>query len=228
MSTAPSVAPTNVRGFAPDHSSISLEWDAPPTLLLNGILTAYIINVTERETGYTFERNTTTTSIILDSLHPHYIYECRVAAYTIDQGPFSTVFAVQVLMAGKCKGDTYTCILTVLYAAPSGTPENVSTIALGSASVEVVWYLPLPQHRNGPISAYSLTVTEQSTGIPVLSVVVLNTSVVITYLRPFTTYDFSVSARNSVGYGPARTVSQITPEDSKYIHFDTGTRKHII
>lgn len=98
---APSVAPTNVRGFAPDHSTISLEWDAPPILLLNGILTAYIVNVTERETGFTFERNTTATSIILDSLHPHYVYECRVAAYTVDQGPFSTVFAVQVLMAGK-------------------------------------------------------------------------------------------------------------------------------
>ena len=61
----------------------------------------YIVNVTERETGYTFERNTTATSITLGSLHPHYVYECRVAAYTVETGPFSTVFAVQVLMAGK-------------------------------------------------------------------------------------------------------------------------------
>lgn len=101
FSAAPSVAPTNVRGFAPDHSSISLEWDSPPTLLLNGILTVYIVNVTERETGYVFVRNTSTTSIILDNLHPHYVYECRIAAYTVEAGPFSTVFAVQVLMAGK-------------------------------------------------------------------------------------------------------------------------------
>lgn len=98
---APSIAPANVRGFAPDHSSISLEWDAPPVFLLNGILTAYIVNVTERETGNIFVRNTTTPSILLDSLHPHYVYECRVAAYTVEAGPFSTVFAVQVLMAGK-------------------------------------------------------------------------------------------------------------------------------
>ena len=87
--------------MAIDHSSISLEWDALPTLLLNGILTAYVVNVTERETGTTFEVNATTTSIVLDSLHPDYVYECRVAAFTIAPGPFSTVFAVQVLMAGK-------------------------------------------------------------------------------------------------------------------------------
>ncbi len=99
--SAPTVAPTNLRGFAIDHSSISLEWDTPPALLLNGILSVYIVNVTERETGNTFERNTTATSIILGSLHPHYVYECRVAAATVEPGPFSTVFGIQVLMAGR-------------------------------------------------------------------------------------------------------------------------------
>ena len=98
---APSVAPTNIRGLAIDHSSISLTWDALPDILSNGIVSTYIVNVTERETGYTFERNTTGTSIVLDSLHPDYVYECRVAAFTIAAGPFSTIFAVQVLMAGK-------------------------------------------------------------------------------------------------------------------------------
>ena len=102
LSTAPTVAPTNIRGFAIDHSRISLEWDSPPLVLelLNGVLTAYIVNVTERETGYSFEVNTTTTSIVLEALHPDYVYECRVAAFTVAPGPFSTVFAVQVLMAG--------------------------------------------------------------------------------------------------------------------------------
>jgi len=90
-----------VRGFAPDHSSIVLEWDPPPILLTNGIITAYIIQVTERETGLMFEHNSTETLITLNSLHPHYIYECRIAARTVGTGPFSTVFAVQVLMAGR-------------------------------------------------------------------------------------------------------------------------------
>ena len=97
---APSVAPTNIRGFAVNHSAIILEWDSPPPISFNGIFLAYVINVTERETGLTFETNTTSTSITLTSLHPDYVYECRVAAYTIAAGPFSPIFAIQVRMAG--------------------------------------------------------------------------------------------------------------------------------
>lgn len=120
MCSAPSVPPTNIRGLAIDHSSIILEWDAPPNLLTNGIITTYIINVTERETGYTFERNTSSTSIVLGSVHPDYVYECRVAAFTIAAGPFSTIFAIQVLMAGK--GDP-SLFLTVTHSLVSIAPS---------------------------------------------------------------------------------------------------------
>ena len=101
------------------------------------------------------------------------------------------------------------------YAAPSGVPENVSAIPLSSISVEVTWDLPLFQHRNGPITAYNFTVTEQQTNTQVLSSVLLNTSTVVTSLRPFTAYNFAVSARNSIGNGPDRTVLLTTPEDGK-------------
>lgn len=98
---APNVAPTNIRGLAIDDSSIRLEWDALPAIQTNGIVTAYVVDVTERQTGIMFSRNSTGTSIVLTSLHPDYVYECRVAAFTIAAGPFSTIFAVQVLMAGE-------------------------------------------------------------------------------------------------------------------------------
>lgn len=55
------------------------------------------------------------------------------------------------------------------HAVPSGTPENVTTCVLSSTSIEVAWDLPLPHNRNGPITAYNLTVTDQVTGILVLS-----------------------------------------------------------
>ena len=87
-------------GLAIDHTTINLQWIAPPPTTLNGVLTAYIVSVTERETGFTFEHNTTNTSIILTSLHSDYVYECRVAAFTVAVGPFSQIFAVQVLMSG--------------------------------------------------------------------------------------------------------------------------------
>ena len=65
--------------------------------------------MTERETGITFEVNTTATSIVLTSLHPDYVYECRVAAFTVVPGPFSTVFAVQLLVAGKAVNKNRVC-----------------------------------------------------------------------------------------------------------------------
>lgn len=98
------MAPTNIRGLAIDASSIRLEWDVLP-IQTNGIVTAYIVDVTERETGSMFTRNATGTSIVLTSLHPDYVYECRVAAFTIAAGPFSTIFAVQALMAGEGLAD---------------------------------------------------------------------------------------------------------------------------
>jgi len=98
---APSVAPTNLSGFAIDHTRIELQWIAPPSNTLNGILAFYVVRVIERETALVFEYNATNTSILLTSLHPDYVYECSVAAYTKDVGPFSRIFAVQVLMSGN-------------------------------------------------------------------------------------------------------------------------------
>ena len=49
----------------------------------------YLINVTEVQTGSTFQENTTQTSIIFTSLHPDYNYSFKVAAVTIAPGPYS-------------------------------------------------------------------------------------------------------------------------------------------
>ena len=226
--TAPSAAPTSIRGFAIDHSSISLEWDVPPTLQLHGILAAYVVNVTERETGITFEVNTTTTSIVLDSLHPDYVYECRVAAVTIAPGPFSTIFAVQVLMAGKILKSflrkTIQLKVSLFCIAPSGPPDNITATAVTATQILVTWDPPLPQFRNGPILAYNLTVTDTTMGMVVWSSIVLTTSDTVSSLRAFTTYNFTLSARTSVGYGPNDTAAEITLQDSKLLSLSLETR----
>ena len=87
--------------MAIDDTNVILEWDALPATQTNGILTAYIVDVTERETGIVFSRNATGTSIILTELNPEYLYECRVAGFTMEVGPFSAIFAVQILVGGE-------------------------------------------------------------------------------------------------------------------------------
>ena len=101
VSAAPSASPQNLSGFAVDHTSISLSWSPPPVHLQNGNITHYEINITERETGLVFQYTTTNTSIVISSLHPDYIYDCIVAAFTVALGPYSVSMSVRVLMAGE-------------------------------------------------------------------------------------------------------------------------------
>lgn len=198
-----------------------MEWDALPTLLLNGILTGYTVNVTEQETGYTFEENTTNTSIILESLHPDYVYECRVAALTVAVGPFSTVFAVQLLKAGMVNINAsfrglYTYIHTKkCITAPSGPPDNITAVALTSSQILITWDPPLQELRNGPILAYNFTVLDTATGFIITSSVISTTSTTVSSLRPFTVYSIAVSARTSVGFGPYDSIEVTTLEDCK-------------
>ncbi len=97
---APSAPPVNLNGFAIDHTSVYFEWESPPLNQQNGFIVRYVLNVTERETGLKFQRFTNQSSITLLLLHPDYIYECRVSAVTVAEGPFSAIFAIRLLVAG--------------------------------------------------------------------------------------------------------------------------------
>ena len=116
MCSAPSAPPLNLDGFAVDHTSISLSWNPPPFILRNGIITEYQINITERETGLVFQYSTMDTSIVITSLHPDYIYDCIVAAFTVALGPFSASFGVRVLVAGEI-GQVYIVHIKLLMSS---------------------------------------------------------------------------------------------------------------
>ena len=99
----PSVPPSNVNGYVIDSTSISLSWEPPPQERQNGVVTGYLVNITEVETGNTSQLYTSSTSITLSSLHPSYTYICSIAAVTIGPGPFSPNITLQVFEAGKRK-----------------------------------------------------------------------------------------------------------------------------
>ena len=65
-------------------------WDEIPSKDENGIIRYYLVNVTETNTGYHYQTTSTTSDIALSNLHPYYTYSITVAAYTIEEGPFST------------------------------------------------------------------------------------------------------------------------------------------
>ena len=75
-------------------------WDELPSEDKNGIIRYYLVNVTETNTGHHYQTTSTTTDIALSNLHPYYTYSITVAAYTIEEGPFSTPVSFTTLQDG--------------------------------------------------------------------------------------------------------------------------------
>ena len=79
-------------------------WSPPPAIDINGIIEKYVVYVTENETSqmWTFFAFNDE-DIVVGSLHPHYHYDCRVAAFTIAEGTLSNVVTVQTEQERKLK-----------------------------------------------------------------------------------------------------------------------------
>ena len=92
---APSSPPENLNVTSVSSTSIRLSWTPPPAAVQNGIITEYRINVTEVDTGRLLFYTSFTTSFVVQGLHPYYMYECRVSAYTVAVGPLSDPEVIQ-------------------------------------------------------------------------------------------------------------------------------------
>ena len=90
--TAPASAPTNISASEITSSSFTLSWSEIPMEDQNGIIREYVINITEVNTGMTVQKVSTMNSLALENLHPYYTYMVIVAAYTIENGPYSNSF----------------------------------------------------------------------------------------------------------------------------------------
>ena len=61
-----------------------------------------MVIVTEVDTSTTFTpRTSIVNQITYNNLHPYYIYECIVAAYTVGLGPYTSPITIQLDQEGK-------------------------------------------------------------------------------------------------------------------------------
>ena len=107
--SVPTSAPTNPIGTATNARTIRLSWGEPPSNQQNGIIGEYRVNITEVATGRVFQRVSATTSIEITSLHPFYVYEWTVSAFTVGEGPYSSISTITTPEDGK---------LTLVLCAP--------------------------------------------------------------------------------------------------------------
>ncbi len=100
--TAPSSAPTNLITSNITSSIVHLSWDSIPINSQNGIINYYQVNLTESDTGTMFSLIAYSNELlIVQDLHPYYLYHVSVAAYTVEIGPYSAILSFQTNQDGN-------------------------------------------------------------------------------------------------------------------------------
>lgn len=82
--------PQGLSGSNQSSTAIFLSWSPPPDIDINGVIQYYTVEVDEVWTGHTFTFHPNSTNISVRALHPYYVYQCRVAAYTVALGPYTS------------------------------------------------------------------------------------------------------------------------------------------
>jgi receptor-type tyrosine-protein phosphatase Q len=187
--------PPTITATKASSDSIYLRWSPPPLEDQNGIITGYVIDSLSNRKNISVSVNLT--EHILEAF-PYTGYQLRVAALnSIGQGPFSGVVNVETLQD-----------------APSHTPISLRGVVFNSSSIELEWEPPPPQHQNGEIVSYTLLCSEIDSDGMVTKHISTTTTITITGLHPYYTYNCSVAAV-TVGQGPfSDPVSITTLEDA--------------
>lgn len=235
---APEGPPQNFHGVATSSRSLQLLWSPPLTSQQNGIVRSYTVNVTEVETGHQLSFTVMNTTIHLMDRHPHYNYVCTVAAYTVGIGPpamiriltledgellqllapplqiYSLSFSLCLSPSLSLFSLSYSLSLSLTFPAPSGAPTGLNVTHPLPTSAELSWIPLPPDQHNGIITGYTVKVVGPDSATPRLIPVpdASATSVVVSGLRPFTAYTFSVSAMTAAGTGPAADITSTTPQ----------------
>ncbi len=100
-----------------------------------------------------------------------------------------------------------------------------------SDSIGLSWSTLPPEHHNGEIIGYNITVTAIYSG-ETFTIFSATNSTIVSSLVPFASYSYSVAAVTIAGVGPYSSVSTVlTGEAGMYINFDplaTASMSHVL
>ena len=111
---------------------------------------------------------------------------------------------------------------------PSGPPLNVKALTRSSTSILVEWSPPSKLDRNGIITHYIVKYSSLNSESSI-NTTDNATQILVTNLRKFTNYSFTVRAVNNIGIGPPSgdDARNITSEDGKCVlTFTVISRAH--
>ena len=222
---------------AVSSTSLNTSWLVPADP--NGLITRYTVGYTPvlsySNISYTStSSNMTTTSSntthqLLADLLKGTSYSINITAYTfVGAGPSSTDECITyTLEDGKSSSSKlficYTCdfvshlpfslSMCSVFAAPDGSPRDLSAYSDTSMSLIVKWEVPEASVQNGIITHHLVTYTSSRSGRKM----VVNTTRLLERLKGleiFTDYNITVAAGTSVGVGPITSIIIKTLNDS--------------
>ena len=225
--TAPSHHPLNITEQVLGPTSFRLSWSPPPVEHHNGVIRGYNVNLTEIETGRKLRYSTQSTVIVIRALHPFYLYNCTVTAFTVSEGPSSAIIGVRTEEAGNNllvnSFQSYHLMrklpsITVhIHTAPSAAPGNLQVTSISPYSLHLRWSPPPLEHRNGIIRRYNIVLSQLNSETRVQQSTLTN-SITVRGLKAYTTYRCKVAAYTTA-LGPfSSEVQNRTHEDGKYHH----------
>ena len=100
---APSAPPTNISATAVSARALNITWQPPELAEQNGIIRSYILTLSVTETGSSELLMSDQPQLMLEDLHPFYLYSFLIAAITISPGPYSEIVSIQMPQAGQLK-----------------------------------------------------------------------------------------------------------------------------
>ena len=94
--SASAAPPTSIEAHTLINStSTFLSWRPPLTQYRNGIIRRYHVEIVTVNTTFGFNYTTEDPYLFISDLEQDVQYTCRVAAFTVDIGPFSELFIIQ-------------------------------------------------------------------------------------------------------------------------------------
>ena len=103
----------------------------------------------------------------------------------------------------------------ILFPVPSSPPQTPHGNAISSTAITLFWSPPPADMQNGIIAKYAINITEVETDRS-FSLFSSTTSVNVTSLHPYYTYNCTIAAVTSIGAGPyTNVITVLTFQDGK-------------
>ena len=104
----------------------------------------------------------------------------------------------------------------IFCVVPTDFPQTLQAVMVNSSAVLVTWKPPPPEHQNGIITAYVVSVSLAGKDTTPQYYTSSSLSLTLVELLPFSTYIIAVAAETDIGRGPfSSSFTVYTPEDGK-------------